>query len=460
MKTRILLINAIHPNIELEQRHPSLGLAYLVSALRNHFGRDYFEFRIIDRGVEKEISHFKPEAVLISSVTQNYDIALKYGRLLRQKQIPVIIGGIHISMMPSSLNSSFDVGVMGEGEETIVELMEVFLSHRNKFTAGDLSKIKGIIYRDGDSVHFTEARPVIKDLDSICFPARDLLRIDRHTYMFTSRGCPYKCVFCASTRFWPEVRFFSAEYVVREIRELVDQYNVKLISFYDDLFIANRKRLDEIIFLIEKDKKLKNISFTCNVRANLINDEVVMLLKKMNVVALNLGLESGCERTLKYLKANVTLEQNINAVKTIKSRGLACNATFIIGSPQETRDEILESYRFIKKIPINLTDIYVLTPYPGTPLWDYAKGKGLVSENMEWSKLDINFQNNYRQTIIVSEVLSRREIIGLFKKFYRLRFFKNIKGIVTHPYLMDLPKMAIRLLFEKITLIVKNRLWC
>ena len=155
MKTKILLINAIRPNIELEQRHPSLGLAYLVSALRNHFGRDYFEFRIIDRGVEKEISHFKPEVVLISSVTQNFDVALNYGRLLKQKQIPVIIGGIHISMMPSSLNSSFDVGVMGEGEETIVELMEVFLSHRNKFTPGDLSKIKGIIYRDGDSVHFT-----------------------------------------------------------------------------------------------------------------------------------------------------------------------------------------------------------------------------------------------------------------------------------------------------------------
>jgi radical SAM superfamily enzyme YgiQ (UPF0313 family) len=458
MKTKILLINAIHPNIEVEKRHPPLGLGYLVSALRKHFGRDFFEFRIIDRGVEKEISQFKPEVVLISSVTQNFNIAINYGRLIKQKQVPVIIGGIHISMMPSSLNSNFDVGVVGEGEETIVKLMEAFLSNKNKFSTEDLNKIKGIIYRDGDSIHFTESRSVIKDLDNISLPARELLKIDRHTYMFTSRGCPYKCVFCASTRFWPNVRFFSAEYVLREIRELVDRYNVKLISFYDDLFIANRKRLAEISSLVEKDKKLKNIYFTCNVRANLINDEVVMLLKKMNVASVNLGLESGCERTLKYLKPDVSLEQNINAVKTIKSHGLACNGSFIIGSPKETKDEILESYRFVKKIPINLTDIYVLTPYPGTPLWDYAKLRGLVSENMEWSKLDVNFQNNYGQGVIVSETLSRQEIVRLFKKFYRLRFFKNIKGIITHPYLMDLPKTAVRLLFEKINLKVR-KLW-
>jgi radical SAM superfamily enzyme YgiQ (UPF0313 family) len=288
-------------------------------------------------------------------------------------------------------------------------------------------------------------------------PARELLKIDKHTYMFTSRGCPYKCVFCASTRFWPNVRFFSAEYVMNEIRELVNKYNVKLISFYDDLFIADRKRLNEISSLIQKDKKLQKIHFTCNARANLVNDEVVQLLKQMNVLSINLGLESGCKRTLEYLKPAVTLEQNINAVKTIKRHGLACNGSFIIGCPQETRDDILETYKFIKKIPINLTDIYTLTPYPGTPIWEYAKSKGLVSDDMQWSKLDVNFQNNYQQAIIVSETLSRQEIIKLFKKFYRLRFFKNIIGIITHPYLMDLPKMAIRLLGQHVHRFLRNK---
>lgn len=448
MKTRVLFINAIHSTVEVEQRHPPLGLGYLASALMKHFGKDYFKFRIIDRVVQKEFKQFRPDIIFISSVTQNFDIARSYANFIKQEQqIPVIIGGIHISMMPYSLKSDFNVGVIGEGEEAIVELMEIFL-RKKRFSSEDLCKIKGVIFRDKDTIQFTEPRPAMKDIDSIPMPARDLLKIDKHTYMFTSRGCPYKCAFCASTRFWPNVRFFSAEYVLKEIRELVDKYNVKLISFYDDLFIANRRRLIEISSLLKKDKKLKKIHFTCNVRANLVNDEVVQSLREMNVLSVNLGLESGCERTLRYLKPKVTLEQNISAVRTIKRHGLACNGSFIIGCPQETRDDILETYKFIKNIPINLTDVYVLTPYPGTPIWEYAKSRGLVSEDMQWSKLDVNFHNNYRQAIIVSETLSRQEIIKLFKKFYRLRFFKNIIGIITHPYLMDLPKMAIRLLNE------------
>jgi len=448
METRVLLINAIHSTIEVEQRHPPLGLGYLVSALQKHFGDDFFKFRIICRNIEKEIKQFGPDIVFITSVTQNFDIAVNYANFIKQEQIPIIIGGIHISMMPHSLNPDFDVGVIGEGEVTVVELMEIFL-RKKRFLFEDLSNIKGIIFRNKDTIQFTKPRPEIQDIDSVPMPARGLLKIDKHTYMFTSRGCPYKCMFCASTRFWNTVRFFSSEYVLKEIRELVDKYNAKLISFYDDLFIADRRRLNEISSLILKDKKLKKIRFTCNARANLVNDEVVQLLKQMNVLSINLGLESGCKRTLGYIKPAVTLEQNISAVKTIKRYGIACNGSFIIGCPQETKEDILETYKFIKKIPINLIDIYVLTPYPGTPVWEYAKSRGLVSDDMQWSKLDVNFQNNYDQAIIVSETLNRKEIVRLFKKFYRLRFFKNTMGIVKNPYLMDLPKIFYKILLER-----------
>lgn len=450
MGTKVLFINAIHSDIEVEQRHPSLGLGYLAGALVGYFGKDTFELKIIDRTIQKEVKQFEPDIVLISSVTQNFEIAKEYANFIKQQKIPVLVGGIHITMMPHSLDSNFDIGVIGEGEETIVELMELFL-RKGSFPYEDLSGIDGIIFRHNDEIKFTNPRSAIKDIDSISMPARNLLKIDKHTYMFTSRGCPYKCVFCASTRFWNKVRFFSAEYVVEEIRELVDKYNVKLISFYDDLFIADHKRLNRISTLIGKDSKLKEVRFTCNVRANLVTDEVVQLLKQMNVRSVNMGLESGCERTLDYLKPAVTLEQNINAVKTIKRHGLACNGSFIIGSPHETWEDVMQTYNFVKKLPINLTDIYVLTPYPGTPVWDYAKSKHLVSEDMQWSKLDVNFQNNFQQAIIVSETLSRQEIVKLFKKFYRLRFFKNIIGVMTHPYLMDLPKIAARILIEKIS---------
>ncbi len=457
MQKRILLINAINSIVEVQQRQPSLGLGYLVSVLRKHFGRDYFSFRIIDRNIENEVKQFNPDVVLISSVTQNFGIASTYAKYIKGLGIPIIIGGVHITMIPSNVSNDFDVGVMGEGEEAIIDLMEVFLS-KGEFLPDDLDRIKGIVFSDHGAIHKTEERQQINDLDSIPKPARDLLRINMHTYMFSSRGCPYKCIFCSSTRFWNKVRFFSAGYVIEEIRDLVDNYNVKLISFYDDLFIADRQRLRAIVSLIKKDKRLKKVSFTCNGRANIINDEVVALLKEMNVLSVNLGLESGCENTLRFLKHQVTLQQNLNAVKTVKRHGLSCNGSFIIGSPQETKEEMLETYKFIKKLHINLTDIYVLTPYPGTPIWDYAKKRGLVSENMEWSKLDVNFQNNFESAVILSEVMGRKEIIKIFKKFYRLRFFKNLVGILTHPYLIDLPKTAIRLLTEKINLKFKKKL--
>ncbi|PJC48218.1 MAG: hypothetical protein CO035_04645, partial [Candidatus Omnitrophica bacterium CG_4_9_14_0_2_um_filter_42_8] len=256
MKLRFLLINVIHPDVEVEQRQPCLGLGYLVSALRKRFGREFFEFRVIDRDIKKEVKKFRPDIVLMSSVTQNFNVAVNYASLLKQEHIPVIIGGIHISMMPSSLGSCFDVGVIGEGEQTITELIELFLQ-KKKFLTQDLIAIEGILFREGDSIHFTKPRLPIEDLDLIDLPARDLLKIDRHTYMFTSRGCPYKCEFCASTRFWPKARFFSAEYVVKEITDLVRNYNVKLVSFYDDLFIAHQERLKSIVYLVRKNKKLK-----------------------------------------------------------------------------------------------------------------------------------------------------------------------------------------------------------
>ena len=449
MKNKILLINAINPNIEVEQRQPSLGLGYLASSLRRSFGKEKFDFRVIDRNIEEEIREFRPLIVLISSVTQNFDIAIRYAGFVKQQKIPVIIGGIHISVLPSNLNENFDIGVIGEGEAVIVDLFELFLK-KNKFVNKDLGSIKGILFRDGDSIHFTGARALINDLDSIQLPARDLLKIERHTYMFSSRGCPYKCIFCASTRFWDKVRLFSPEYVSQEIRELAERYKVSVISLYDDLFIADKKRLEKIVGLLGREKFIRKVSFTCNCRANLVTDEVVGLLKNMNVRSINLGLESGCEKTLRYLKGNVSVEQNYQAIKIIKRHGIACQGSFIIGSPFESEKDIAQTYDFIKKSPLNLIDVNVLTPFPGTPVWDYANSRGLVSENMDWSKLNVNFSSNIKDAIILSEVLNKKDIVKLFKKIMRLRFIKNILGVLNHPYRRDVPKMALKLLRDQI----------
>lgn len=411
---------AIDPSNEIEIRYPPLGIGYLISSLRKHFGEEAIEFKGINSNIEQEITTFKPDIVGISSVSQNYNKAITYAKIAKKYKLSVICGGVHISMVPSSLTDDMDVGVIGEGEETICDLIELF-RREGKFDKNGLQKIKGIIYWDDDGgIVITDKRQLIYQIDNIPFPARDLFAIQAKTYMFTSRGCPYRCIFCASSRFWNKVRFFSAEYVVREIEYLVNKHNVKHINFYDDLFSFDTKRVSQILTSLKGKNLLGRVNFSCSIRANMVNDEIIQLLKEMGVIGISMGLESGNNKTLKYLKGNsIDIKDNENALRIIKKHGIAAGGSFVIGSPDEEKDEILETLKFIKKSKLDGFDIYVLTPFPGTPVWEYAKSRNLVDEKMDWDKLNVNFEDNYNSVVIVSERLTRMEIYKLFLRFMR-----------------------------------------
>ena len=457
MPTKVLLVNAINPYAEIEYRYPSLGLGYLASSLRAHFGADTFQFRVVNRDVEQVLVDFQPDIVGITTVTQNYSIAKKYARAIRQKKIPVIIGGIHISLLPSSLSPDMDVGVIGEGEEAILELFELFMKKGN-FDSEGVSQIKGIVYRSpGGEIRLTEKRPPLFPLDRISLPARDLLSIEKHSYLFSSRGCPFRCVFCASSRYWGPVRFFSAEYVVREIRELVDAYGVKLISFYDDLMIADGARLKKIVSLLQREDFLAKVKFSLNARANLLDEGVVKLLKEMNVVSVGMGLESGNERVLRYLKgSHISVDDNRAAIRLLRKYGIAANASFVIGSPDETEKEIWDTYRFIKTSGLSFVDTYVITPFPGTPIWEYAKSIGAVQDDMEWGRLNVNYGTN-PHPVILSQTLNKEALDRLFAKFQRLRLLIAMKNILRHPFFWDICRLSARRILNRIRKVHKRR---
>jgi len=438
VKRKILFINSINPDRDIEIDRPPLGLGYLVSSLRESFGPDYIEFKIIDKNIEQTIIDFEPDIVGISSVTQNYNKAIQYAKIAKRHGLPVLVGGVHISLLPCTLTEDMDVGIIGEGEETIVELVNLF-EKTGYFDPRELANIDGVVFRKNGTFAETKKRNPILPLDKIPLPAREFFTIRRSTYMFTSRGCPYRCSFCASSRFWDTVRFYSAEYVVNEIKYLVDRYKVELIQFNDDLFIADKKRLRQIVELLQNKGILDKVCFTCMVRSNLVDDELAYLLKKMNVVGVSIGLESAAPASLKYLKGdNITVDDHANALDILKKYGINAQAAFVIGSPKETEEEVMQSLDFIKQIrkegKLAGFDIYVLTPYPGTPVWEYAKSRKLVGEDMDWDILDVNFGWNYENAVILSETLTRSEIYRLFLLFANEKRNFLIKRALRYPW--------------------------
>jgi radical SAM superfamily enzyme YgiQ (UPF0313 family) len=438
--TRILFVNVINEfrKKEVEVRQPSLGTLYLASYLSQYGG--FNNTKVVECGSisEQTLNQIKPDIIGVSSITQHFNIAKKLcAEIKRISDVPIIIGGYHFSALPNNLTADMDVGVVGEGEETMLELANAFES--NGLDKNCLGKIKGVVFRNSGKLTAAPKRELIRPLDRIPFPARGLVHLDKDQVhcALTSRGCPYRCVFCSSSAFWGATRYFSPEYVIAELREIWRAYHPKVLGFADDLFAVDKKRLKQIASLIKKEEFYGSLKFTCSARANLVDRETALLLKEIGVFSVGMGLESGSERILKYLKAgSVSVEQNKKAVDTLSVNGLKPTASFIIGSPTETIEEIQETLDFIKHSKLASFEAYVLLPLPNTQVWNEAKARGIVSDDMDWSDFEIYFEDKPETRVIMSE-LPRNELLHmlqLFRKEARKRLAKRMvtQGIL-HP---------------------------
>ncbi len=375
-----------------------LGLGYIKSYLN-------IKLPEIEISIYEDIRQLireKPDCVGISASTENFSLALNYVIQIQQRlNCPIIIGGVHISLLPESLPPGI-IGCIGEGEETVRELMEVFLKER-QFSEDRLKKIDGIAYKDStDKLIITNKRKLISPLDIIPFPDRKSLGMKKNvknSYIFTSRGCPYSCKFCVSRVHWNKYREFSAAYVIKEIEYLTQIFHVKKITIFDDLFIVNRDRLRDIVKQFSEKKF--NVDICCAVRANLVDDELCRLLKQMNVSEITFGAESFSEPVLKELKCNsVTVEQNKKAIELFFKYGIRVNCSLIFCSPEQTQEDMIITWKtlfnYLKDNKINKVGLGILRPYPGTYYWDLALKKGIVKYDMDWDifkcpeKLNLN----------------------------------------------------------------------
>lgn len=395
-----------------------LGIGYLAAYLRRHADRLPCALEVLPTESLSELLDFKPDVVGVSSVTSCFNHALEIATRVKQAcGARTLAGGYHITALPHRLPESFDAAVLGEGEETLQELLAA--TAQEGWASGTLSRVAGIAYHNDGRIAINERRPLLQPLDSLPRPLRTPNPFQpNEATIFTSRGCPYDCIFCASCRHWGKFRSFSAEYVVAEIEEvLAAQPAVDSFYLLDDLFIANRPRLRRMVELLEEKGLVPRLRFRGFVRSNLVNEECCELLLRMNCRSVRFGAESASPRILENLKVGTTtVADHQRCIDLCDRFGIDVGASYMVGNPGETKADLQLTYDFIvrNKNKSKVEGFYLLTPLPGTPLWEDCLQKGLVSEEMDWSRLNLSFENpdfRWDDFIYSNDAMPREEFV-------------------------------------------------
>ncbi|MBD3164418.1 radical SAM protein [Candidatus Woesearchaeota archaeon] len=386
---------------EASTRCPPLGIAILASVLEEKG----YDVEILDSfalGLDKkQITDYvvseNPTVIGISSVTANYPESIQLINSIKRvnPDIIIIYGGPHVTIMPETVIKfkSINYAVLGEAEETIVELLDFILKSK-----GQLGKIKGIAYRDNNGhVKINQARDFIKDINKLPMPAYHLLPMNHYrSYgwldlgrkfcsMITSRGCPFQCTYCTSSNiFGYRWRYRSPEKVMEEIRLLYDKYKVRHIYFQDDEFTVNHDRVMKICDMII-DQKL-DLVWECLTRVSHVDEPLLRKMSEAGCRSILFGIECGYQEGIDKINKKITLKQAVDAVNLSKNYGISPKVTFMMGFPWEGEKEIKKTIRFAKKLKADLTFFNTLNPYPHTPIYYQIKKEGLFDKDYTWEK--------------------------------------------------------------------------
>ncbi|HBH60739.1 MAG TPA: B12-binding domain-containing radical SAM protein [Nitrospiraceae bacterium] len=399
---RVTLVNA--QVLDGNNVVPPLGLMYIAAVLE----KAGHAVQIFDADPEyqdtmlKEIKEFKPELIGLSFLTVAYQRAFKLCKTLKQElpDVTYCAGGVHTTVKPHDTLKEFDLDfiVIGEGEDTIVEACEKLAKKEG------LDGVNGVMYRKNGEIIENGKRDMIMDLDTIPFPARHLIDMTPYlkppgiirgyaeknqTTIVTSRGCPFKCIYCGSHNiFGRRTRRRSVKNVVDEIEYLVKQYDMRGIYYCDDTFTLSSKWVKE--YCEELKRRNLNIKWGCQSRVDQTDRELMQKMKDSGLVQLDFGVESGSEKILKVLGkggAGDRTSQIKQSFKLCKELDIRTLATFIIGNPTETKEDIEESFQVAKEIKADYTAFYFLTPYPGTDIYDMAIENGWLDPNIPFSDI-------------------------------------------------------------------------
>jgi len=400
---------------------PPSDLLYIAAIARNAgkipVVRDYSLIDDAQNQFIKDLNELKPEYVVINITSTNYYhdmLALKTINDISPESKVIIKGakflGEYDDITALEKYKSLDIVIRGEVEETIKDIFE------NK----PLSEILGITYRNGAKIIKNPQRPFIENLDSIPYPARDLIDNSKYIRPDTgemqavikvSRGCPYHCFFCLATPVsGVKVRTRSPENILGEIKECYEKFGIKNFIFWSDIFNQDNEWVKALCKAII-DSGLK-ITFSTNTRADTADIETVKLMKQAGCSLVSIGIESGSNEILQKIGKRITTEHVKNTVKMFKRLGIKIYAYYVIGLPWETKKTYRETMDFAKYLNTEFASFYTATPLSGTKFREYAEKNHLLVEDFDEGK-------SYYEASANTHELNTQQVFDLVKNAYR-----------------------------------------
>jgi len=456
--------------------HP-LGLCYIGSMLEKaDIDIEIYDFCLTDLDVgeqAQQIIRGQPKLVGFYVTTMAFTTALSIADKIKQisPTIKTIFGGPHVTALPdlAMQNLAVDFVGRGEGEYLMLDLVKVLAAGDD-----DFSNILGLSWRRNGATIHNRMRPPIMDLDLLPFPARHLLpdvskyrpasiywRRLPSLHIYTTRGCPHKCIFCQSSQLAPgnvfgrRVRSHSVDYSISEIKHLISDYHIKEIIINDDTFNINKRRVYDFCEAMMKKDLHKKIEWSCNIQvgSRTVDKDMLKIMRRAGCWQIMPGFESGDQKILNLIKKGITLEESMNVCRWAREVGLIIKANFILGHPLETHQSVMKTIHFAHKIKAHFVSFTLMSPLPGTELYDMAPNYGFTNRTDFDS---VAFSGSSKHIPFVPKDLTEAELRQYLDKAYRSIYlnprvvFENVKALRSWAGVATYFKALTTLLFLKL----------